>query len=159
MGDLDGALKDYTDAIRLDPDDVQNWLKRGNIWRAKGEMDKAIADYSQAIKIASFYLKAYEARGVAYLLRGDFAGAQADLLSANRRPSSDVSLLLFIARSGGGQDAGHELQANYDRITRRDWPSQMIEFYLGRRSLRDVLKEMARGAKICFIQKTTTTRS
>ena len=37
--------KDYDEAIRLDPKDIDAFNDRGNAWRDKREYDKAIKDY------------------------------------------------------------------------------------------------------------------
>ena len=44
LGDLDGALADINEAIRLDPSLPQPLTNRAVIWRAKGDLDRAIAD-------------------------------------------------------------------------------------------------------------------
>ncbi len=44
LGDLDGALADINEAIRLDPALPQPLINRAVIWRAKGDLDRAIAD-------------------------------------------------------------------------------------------------------------------
>ena len=50
-GYLEGAIADYTEAIRLDPKHATAYYNRGKAWRAKGNYDRAIADYTEAIKI------------------------------------------------------------------------------------------------------------
>jgi Tetratricopeptide repeat len=49
-GDLDHALADYTDAIRLNPRDALAYNNRGLLWREKGDADRAIADLT-AIRV------------------------------------------------------------------------------------------------------------
>ena len=48
---LDGALADFTAAIRLDPDNSLAYNDRAILWRQKGDVDRAIADFSAAIRI------------------------------------------------------------------------------------------------------------
>jgi TPR repeat len=48
-GDIDRAIADYTEAIRLDPKDPAAYYNRAVAWRAKGDLDRAIVDYDHAI--------------------------------------------------------------------------------------------------------------
>lgn len=48
-GDLEGALQDYGEAIRLKPDDAAAFYNRGNARRDKGELEAALQDYGEAI--------------------------------------------------------------------------------------------------------------
>src|SRR5438309_659439 len=50
-GDLDDAIKDDTDAIRLDPTLAAAYFNRGRAWKAKGELDMAIKDYTDSIQL------------------------------------------------------------------------------------------------------------
>src|SRR5947207_1134682 len=45
-GNLDGAMADFTDAIRLNPNDSLAYNNRGILWREKGDIDRAIADFT-----------------------------------------------------------------------------------------------------------------
>ena len=47
--ELDKAIADFTEAIRLDPKPMAAVYNRGLAWKAKNELDKAIADYTEAI--------------------------------------------------------------------------------------------------------------
>jgi tetratricopeptide (TPR) repeat protein len=49
-GDAQGALADYTQAIKLNPKFAFAYYNRGNIWGDLGDYKRAIADYTQAIK-------------------------------------------------------------------------------------------------------------
>ena len=49
--DLDGAIADFNQAIRLDPNYALAYRNRGNAKRKKGDVDGAIADYNRAIKL------------------------------------------------------------------------------------------------------------
>ncbi len=64
--ELDIALADYNEAIRLDPNEASVYNSRGVAWRAKQEYDKAIADYSEAIRLDPTYALAYCNRGFAW---------------------------------------------------------------------------------------------
>ena len=60
--EFDNAIKDLTEAIRLDPQAATD-NDRGIAWRAKKDYDKAIEDYTEAIRldpkhVVAFYNKA-----------------------------------------------------------------------------------------------------
>jgi tetratricopeptide (TPR) repeat protein len=50
--DHDGAIADFTRAIRLNGRDYIHFRNRGDSWQAKDEDDRAIADYDQAIRLS-----------------------------------------------------------------------------------------------------------
>jgi tetratricopeptide (TPR) repeat protein len=60
--ELDIALGDYNEAIRLDPTGVWVYNARGLVWHAKKEYDKAIADCNEAIRLDPKYAWAYNGR-------------------------------------------------------------------------------------------------
>jgi tetratricopeptide (TPR) repeat protein len=83
-GDLEGAIADYTQAIRIKPDYVDAYNNRGNARSNQGDMAGAIVDYGEAIRIKPEYAKAYYNRGNARSDQGDKAGAIADYTEAIR---------------------------------------------------------------------------
>ncbi|HYY06246.1 MAG TPA: tetratricopeptide repeat protein, partial [Candidatus Limnocylindria bacterium] len=48
LGDLDGAIEDYTRALELVPGDADILFDRGQAWAAKGEYPRAVADFTRA---------------------------------------------------------------------------------------------------------------
>ena len=50
-GDLDRAVADFDQAIKLDPKYVAALYNRGNVFFVKKDFDRAIADYDLAIKL------------------------------------------------------------------------------------------------------------
>lgn len=49
--DYDKAIRDYSEAIRLNPKDTYYYDSRANCWSAMKEYDKAISDYEEAIRL------------------------------------------------------------------------------------------------------------
>lgn len=49
--DYDGAIEDYTMAIALDPDHAYPYLRRGDMYLAKGQKELAMADYRKVVEI------------------------------------------------------------------------------------------------------------
>jgi tetratricopeptide (TPR) repeat protein len=81
-GDLDRAIADYDEAIRLDPKDAMAYYNRGLAFKAKSDLARAIANYTEAIRLDRNYAKAYYNRGLAKRANGDAAGGNADILWA-----------------------------------------------------------------------------
>uniref|UniRef100_A0ABS3MSH6 Tetratricopeptide repeat protein n=1 Tax=Bradyrhizobium quebecense TaxID=2748629 RepID=A0ABS3MSH6_9BRAD len=78
-GEIDRAIADYDQAIRLMPDYHVAINNRGVALMAKGEFDRAIADFDRAIQLKPDYLAAFAARAAAYSRKGLFDRAIADL--------------------------------------------------------------------------------
>jgi uncharacterized protein (TIGR02145 family) len=57
----DKVISDYTEAIRVNPNDVEAYCNRGNAYNEKGDCDKAIADYESALRIDPNHSDAQEA--------------------------------------------------------------------------------------------------
>ena len=64
-GDLDLAIRDYTEAIRLNPRAADAFNNRGNAYQNSGDFERALADYDEAIRLNPAYAHAYNNRGVA----------------------------------------------------------------------------------------------
>jgi len=78
MGDLAGALSDYTRAIELDAGLPQVYNNRGNTLKAMGDYEAAIKDYDKAIEIHPRFAFAYNNRGAAWFLKGALDRAVSD---------------------------------------------------------------------------------
>ncbi|RJF77188.1 tetratricopeptide repeat protein [Rhodopseudomonas palustris] len=50
-GEIDRAIADYDDALRLDPKQPDVLNARGELWRGKGDHPKALLDFSAALKL------------------------------------------------------------------------------------------------------------
>jgi tetratricopeptide (TPR) repeat protein len=82
--DDDVAIAEFSEAIRLKPDNSMAYYNRGITYSDKGDWDKAIADYSEAIRFEPDYVAAYNDRGNAYGDKGDWDKAIADESEAIR---------------------------------------------------------------------------
>ena len=78
IGDLDRAIHDYDEAIRLNPRAAHAFNNRGNAFRARDERDRALSDYDAAIRLDPHYAHAFNNRGIIFLELGELDRAIAD---------------------------------------------------------------------------------
>jgi len=86
-GELDPALADLTEAIRLDPNSAAFYNSRGNLWKRKRDYDKAVSDLTEAIRLESMtrnLAMAYDNRGSVWLMKQEYHKAIADCTEAIR---------------------------------------------------------------------------
>lgn len=76
------AIEDFTNALKLLPNDYATYVLRGNSHDANGSPQLAIADYTTAIKLAPDDAAAYYNRATVYEELGDKAKAIADYKKA-----------------------------------------------------------------------------
>ena len=92
-GDLDRAIGDFSEALRLEPEDAQAYYNRGIMYSDKGDdvrySDRAIADFTEALRLDPKFANAYGNRGLVYASKGDLDRALADYNEAlNIRPGA-----------------------------------------------------------------------
>ena len=81
-GDLEAALADYEQAIRINPDLAVAYVGQGAILTRLNRPDEAIAACSRAIALDAKNAKAYYNRGVAREATKDTEGAAQDFQKA-----------------------------------------------------------------------------
>jgi tetratricopeptide (TPR) repeat protein len=79
-GDYDKAVADYSEAIRLNPQEAMYFHNRGNCYYRKGEFSKAADDQTKAIKIKPEFGQAWAWRGSTYAELGQWEKAAADFV-------------------------------------------------------------------------------
>ena len=77
-------VKDYDEAIRLDPKDAVTFNNRGLAWYSKKDYDKAIKDYDEAIRLDPKYALTFINRGRAWGAKKDYDKAIKDYDEAIR---------------------------------------------------------------------------
>ena len=90
LGDYKGAITDYTQAIRLNPDYADAYNNRGIAKSDLGQYFAAIADYDIAIRLNPDYTGAYLNRGVAKSKLGQHFAAITDFNIAIRLNPDDA---------------------------------------------------------------------
>src|SRR5262245_39022006 len=93
-GDYDRAIAAFSEAIRLDPKNVNAFGNRGIAYAKKGDNDRAIADYNDVIRLSPNYANAFLNRGIAYGKKGDNDRAIADFTEAIRLDPKNANAFL-----------------------------------------------------------------
>ena len=78
LGKYDRAIKDYNEAIRIEPDYAEAYYNRGNAYSKNGEAARAIQDYNKALALKPDYVEVYNNRGNIFLDKGELNRAIAD---------------------------------------------------------------------------------
>jgi tetratricopeptide (TPR) repeat protein len=84
QGQLDQAILDLTEVLRLNPAAASALSVRGQCWARKGELDQAIADFTLVIQIDPRAVITYCHRASAWLEKRDLERAIADTSEAIR---------------------------------------------------------------------------
>ncbi|RJR23720.1 MAG: DUF898 family protein [Desulfobacteraceae bacterium] len=92
-GDLDKALSDYNQALRLNPVFVDAFFNRGVIYVQTGKYELAVEDFSSALKHEKGSADAFSNRGSVYFQQGKFELAIQDYTSALKIVSDDPDIL------------------------------------------------------------------
>ena len=151
--ELDGALADLDEAIRLDPTYACSYNNRGRTYAFKGDLDRAIADYSEALKIDFNMFIAYNNRGDAYFHKRQLDEAIVDFSVALKIAPNYA---LAYANRARAYHAMRRLQARGRRLHRADpspadgdglsRPRQRLS---GRRTARPRDRGLRRGDQAC----------
>ena len=119
--DFDGAIADYTKAIKLAPKDPDAYTFRGIAKNHKGDIEGAIADYTSAIEIANhpyderWIALAYSSRGAAKQEKGDLDGAIADYTEAiPHHAKDDAHRDLFLAGDYTSRGIAKQNKGDFD---------------------------------------------
>ena len=86
-GELDAALADYGISIRIEPDNVESYDYRADVYQQQGDLDRALEDYNHATRIDPTYAAAYYSRGLIYEKKDDIAKARAEYNAALAVPT------------------------------------------------------------------------
>ena len=76
--DLDAAIADFAEAIKLNGRSAFAFNNRGNAYRNQHKEGEALEDFAKAIEIDAKYISPYNNRGLLYLDKGEFDRAIAD---------------------------------------------------------------------------------
>lgn len=113
LGELEAAVAEYGEALRLDPRHVEALVNRGNALDAAGRPADALADYDEALRRDSGSDLAYYNRGLTRRRLGDLPGALSDFDAALRlnpwRPAAWFNRAVVLAAIGRLAEAREDL--------------------------------------------------
>jgi tetratricopeptide (TPR) repeat protein len=118
--DLEQALADCDQAIRLDPKAGSVYGNRAAIWSAQREFDKAIADDTEAIRLDPKDSAAYRDRGAAWVAQQEFDKAVADLTQAIRLDPQDADAFGIRGSMWSSKREHDKAIADYSEVIRLD---------------------------------------
>ncbi|PWT79902.1 MAG: hypothetical protein C5B58_12610 [Acidobacteria bacterium] len=72
------AINDYSEAIKLTPEDARIYEQRAAVEMKINDYDKALADYSEAIKLKPNEVRYYGYRSYIYEVKGDIKNSMVD---------------------------------------------------------------------------------
>jgi len=149
----DQAIKDFTRAIQLEPQNAVNYKERGDVYIEKNNDDKALADFSQAIKLDPYDVDAYKKRGITYNRKKDYSKAIADCNQAIRLNPNDADAYICRGSVYLGKGDYDKAYADYNQVLRLDPNNEnanlLLEF---------VKIKMARSGTTSFSGSSNTTQ-
>lgn len=105
--DFQGALADWSEAIRLNPAFTTAYYNRGYLRHLLGDENGALDDFNHALRLEPDYVEAYTHRSYVYYLRGAYALCVADLTQVIVRDSTN-------ARAYSNRGEAHFALGQYD---------------------------------------------
>jgi regulator of sirC expression with transglutaminase-like and TPR domain len=149
LGELDSAIADFDQALRLDAGNAKETNaaalnNRGAIYRNKSDESKALADLERALRLAPKYAEALFNRGTVHLEKERYERAIADYTAAMRLGLADIES--YNARGRARRDSGDYKGAVADfeaalKLTPPDKRSKNVQDAL--RKLLGALREKA----------------
>jgi tetratricopeptide (TPR) repeat protein len=115
-GKYQGAIADFDQAIRLDPNRASLFRDRGLARRESGQLDLAIADYDEAIALAPGVAPSYYERGLALAAKGDLDLAVLSFNTAVRLMPEDVDARLNRGLALLAQGRPGEARADFQAV-------------------------------------------
>jgi tetratricopeptide (TPR) repeat protein len=134
--ELNKAMDDATESIRLNPHYFGGYLERGIILRRTGHLDQAIGDYNTAIRLNPDFSRTYFHRAIAYSLKGDYNQSIRDNTEAIRLHDPTMEASFYHNRANGYRAVGSTAKAiaDFSEAIRRAVPKD-FRSYGGRASV------------------------
>jgi lipoprotein NlpI len=139
-GDLDRAIADYDEAIRLNPKDKNAFIYRSVAYRAMGNLDRAIADCDRIVQLDPENAYAYRARAMVYWQSGSFSKSLTDLDQAIRLDPKSAYSVLWRELVAKRSDQPSQLAEAATQLDMTKWPAPIINLFLGTMTPEQVLR-------------------
>lgn len=131
QGQIEDAIAEFEEAIRLDPDNALAHFNLGVAYQYQGKLDQAVAEYQEAISIDPDYAEAHNNLGIAYDDQGKPDEAIAEYQEAIRI-NPDYALAHYnLALAYYAQGKPDEAIAAYKEVIRVDPDSADAHYNLG----------------------------
>jgi tetratricopeptide (TPR) repeat protein len=137
--DYKGAIEDYNQVLRLNPNYEAAYTGRGVARGQSGDQKGAIEDLSQAIRINPNNVRAYAARGLNQSALGDKQGAEADFKKALSLNIDDQDYRAYFNRGAVRLKLGDKQGAITDYGKAISLNPQLASAYGNRGKIRDRL--------------------
>jgi predicted Zn-dependent protease len=128
--DLERALADFDESIRLDPKSAATFIRRGDLHAARGDNARAISDYSEAIKLDPKAADAYKNRGRARLYEGAVADALTDIKQAKQIDPKNAYAALWLDIANKRSKLASQLPQATPDLDMTNWPAPLIRLYM-----------------------------
>ncbi|MFP3042886.1 tetratricopeptide repeat protein [Treponema primitia] len=128
--DFDTAIREYTEAIRINPNYAEAYIVRGNAYNDKRDYERAIADCTEAIRIDPTLGSAYIIRGVVYNNKRDYDQAIKDFTDGIRLNPNYSFAYVYRGRAYYNRSEYDRAIADYTEAIRLN-PNE-AEAYTGR---------------------------
>lgn len=136
LSEDDAAIRDFTEAIRLDPKNAEWYVRRGHLRGRTKDFDQAFADFDVALKMEPRSSEVYVARGNVRLMKGEPDLAIADHNDALKL--NPKSTFAYTSRGRAWEDKGEldKALADYDEALRIDPMNDAASLYRIRAKLK-----------------------
>ena len=115
---FDEAIRQYNDAIALNPKSPANYVLRGIAYSYQKKYDLEIADYNQALELKPDYADAYKYLGMTFYNKKGYQ--QAIYLFTKAIESSPEYAVVFDLRALTYDQIGDKVRAAADRAKYRE---------------------------------------
>ena len=140
----DEALEFLKEAVRQNPEDVQAYMRFGDLLREKGDVERALQVHRELtvrrLGDAGIERELYRSLAMDYLVAeryGDAQRAAEKLLSSNKKDEEALEILAQVFERGGEWDKSYDVQEELVRLRRRDGNPflAMYKSYIGSKHL------------------------
>ncbi len=143
-GELDEAMSDANESIRLNPRYFGGYLERGVIYRRTGSLDKAIGDYDTVVRLSPEFALLYYDRAIAYGLKGDYTQSIRDSTRAIRLNPNDPDF--YYNRAVSYQSTGDFDKAMADYNKAIGLAPKELKNYCGRANAFEKIGQLDRAS-------------
>lgn len=141
--EVDCAMRDFTAAIKLNPEMAEAYAARGVLWEGRGEWDRALADYDAALRINPAYPSVLLSKGIVWKKKGDLGQAMAYFDKAIDVQPQFVPALLARAETWANERNFDKAIEDYDRVIRLN--PRRVDAYIDRANAWDHKGDFARA--------------